>query len=213
MVEMTSKPPRLLDLFCGAGGCAKGYQRVGFYVVGVDINPQPHYCGDEFYQADALTYPLEGFDAYHASPPCQGYSEATPITSKGKHPLLIEQVHDLLIATGKPYVIENVEGARFHLQNPVMLCGSMFQMTLWRHRWFETYPFYLMSPAGCQHSIKPITVNPPANARKSQGGKRDFEKERLAIGIDWMDKKEIAQAIPPAYTEYIGKYLIQAVIK
>ena len=149
--------------------------------------------------------------ANHASPPCQGYSEATPITTKRTHPLLIEQVHNLLLATMKPYVIENVEGARWHLQNPIMLCGSMFQMNLWRHRWFEIYPFYILSPASCQHHIKPVTINPPSNARKSQGGKRNFEKEKLAMGIDWMDKYEITQAIPPVYTEFIGKYLMEAI--
>lgn len=91
-----------------------------------------------------------------------------------------------------------------------MLCGTMFGLTLWRHRWFEINPFYVWAPFACNHSIKPVTINPPANARKRQG-KRDFTREQIAIGIDWMDKIEITQAIPPAYTEYIGKYLLQAV--
>jgi DNA (cytosine-5)-methyltransferase 1 len=202
--------PRLLDLFCGAGGAAMGYHRAGFEVVGVDIKPQPHYPF-EFHRADTLNYPLDGFDTYHASPPCQAYSEATPMTTKGTHPQLIKAMHNILIKTGKPYVIENVEGARWHLENPIMLCGTMFGLKLWRHRWFEIWPIYMMSPFTCNHSIKPITVNPPANARRSQGG-RDFNKEKIAMGIDWMDKVTISQAIPPAYTEYIGKYLMEAVL-
>ena len=199
---------RILDLFCGAGGAAMGYHRAGFEVVGVDIKPQPHYPF-EFYQADALTYPLEGFDAYHASPPCQYYSEATPITTKGKHPHLIGNVHELFITTGKPYVIENVEGARWHLENPIMLCGTMFGLGVWRHRWFEIKPVYFLSPFSCNHNGHPVTVNPPSNARKAQGG-RNFEKEKVAMGIDWMDKVEISQAIPPSYTEFIGKEILKS---
>jgi len=202
--------PKLLDLFCGAGGASMGYHRAGFDVVGVDIKPQPHYPF-KFHQADALTYPLEGFDAYHASPPCQAYSEATPITTKSTHPKLIKIMHNIFIGTGKPYVIENVEGARWYLENPIMLCGTMFGLKLWRHRWFEVYPIYMLSPFTCNHKVKPVTINPPANARKSQG-KRDFNKEQISMGIDWMDKIEIAQAIPPAYTEYIGRCLIAKII-
>ena len=188
-----------------------GYHRAGFEVVGVDIKPQPHYPF-EFHQADALTYPLEGFDAYHTSPPCQGYSEATPITTKQSHPKLIPQVRGLLQETGKPFVIENVEGSRAHLINPILLCGSMFGIGVWRHRYFELWPMWIMPPATCNHRRGScLTVNPPANARKAQGGKRDFIKEQIAMCIDWMDKNELAQAIPPAYTEYIGEYLLQAV--
>jgi len=204
--------PNLLDLFCGAGGASMGYHRAGFEVEGMDIKPHPHYPF-KFYQADALEFPLEGYDAYHASPPCQAYSEATPITTKGKHKKLIKATHNLLVETRKPYVIENVEGARWHLKNPIMLCGSMFGLGVWRHRWFEVFPGYFLSPFSCQHNGHPVTINPPANARKSQGGKRNFEKEQVAMGIDWMDKTEISQAIPPAYTEYIGKYLLATILR
>lgn len=120
--------PKLLDLFCGAGGAAMGYHRAGFEVTGIDINPQPHYPF-KFIQADAMTYPLGGFDCYHASPPCQRYS----ILTRGLHqdrienyPDLIAPIRDRLLHTGKPYVIENVEGARKLLINPVKLCGTMF---------------------------------------------------------------------------------------
>src|SRR3989304_4238301 len=105
--------PKLLDLFCGAGGATKGYQRAGFYVVGVDNKPQPHYCGDEFHQADALTYPLAGFDAYHASPPCQAYSRLRhlPWLKNKNYPALIEKTRSILEASGKPWIIENVADA------------------------------------------------------------------------------------------------------
>ena len=198
---------RILDLFCGAGGASVGLSQAGFYVTGVDIISQPRYPY-HFIQADALEMNLEGYDAYWASPPCQYYSEATPITTKGNHPNLIRRVHDLLMATGKPYVIENVEGARWHLENPIMLCGTMFGLGVWRHRWFEIKPCYFLSPFSCNHNGHPVTVNPPANARKAQGG-RDFEKEKVAMGINWMDKKEISQAIPPAYSRFIGKELLK----
>ena len=220
--------PKLLDLFCGAGGAAMGYHRAGFEVVGVDIKPQPHYpftyCqmdalwamdkllkGESFYDNQVHFWSLKDFDAFHASPPCQGYSEATPITTKGNHPLLIKPISKMLKWTRKPYVIENVEGSRHYLETPTMLCGTMFGLKLWRHRWFEIYPQFVWPPFTCNHGIKPVTINPPSNARKSQGGKRDFEAEKLAMGIDWMDKNEISQAIPPAYTEYIGKYLLGVV--
>jgi SAM-dependent methyltransferase len=149
--------PRLLDLFCGAGGAAKGYQRAGFYVVGVDIKPQPHYCGDEFHQGDALTYPLEGFDAYHASPPCQGYSIMLnlPWLRDKKYPMLIQPVRELLLAVGKPYIIENVGGARYRTSRQdglkaAFLCGQMFGLPIFRHRYFETNWFW-MQPGHPKH--------------------------------------------------------------
>ena len=113
--------PVLLDLFCGAGGAAAGYAAAGFEVVGVDLDDQPRYPY-RFVRADALTFPLEGFDAIHASPPCQAYSSITP--DRGAHPRLISPVRDRLRAAGVPYVIENVEGARGELINPARLCGS-----------------------------------------------------------------------------------------
>lgn len=199
---------KILDLFCGAGGSAMGLYRVGFDVTGVDIKPQPHYPF-KFIQADAMKIDLDGYDAYWASPPCQGYSEATPLTMKGRHPLLIEAVSKKFKLTGKPFIIENVEGARWHLENPIMLCGSMFGIGIWRHRWFETHPFYTLSPFECQHIGSPITVNPPANARKSQFGYRNFDAEKSAMQIDWMTKQELTQAIPPVYSEFLGKQLMK----
>lgn len=198
--------PRLLDLFCGAGGATKGYQRAGFYVVGVDIKPQPHYCGDEFYQADALGFPLEGYDAYHASPPCQYYSMMQNIhKNRDKHNNLIPPTRERLMGNGKPFVIENVY--KSPLKGQLMLCGTMFGLPLRAHRFFETN-FYipLFAPAVCDHR----NIYDHYHGGEEHRG----EKQKLAAAKDiyWMKgnyRKEIRQAIPPAYTEYIGKYLME----
>src|SRR5258708_3221021 len=118
--------PKLLDLFCKAGGATRGYQRAGYYVVGVDIEPQPHYCGDEFVQANALTDPLDGFDVIHASPPCQHFTNMLnwDESKKDAHPDYIDSIRQRLQATGKPYIIENVPGAP--VERMIMLCGAMF---------------------------------------------------------------------------------------
>jgi DNA (cytosine-5)-methyltransferase 1 len=141
---------RILDLFCGAGGCSMGYHRAGFEVVGVDVAPQPNYPF-EFHQADALTFPLDGFDAIHASPPCQGYSLANNIHGRDDHPMLIADVRERLEATGLPYVIENVEGAKRHMRNFVTLCGLSLGCDVRRHRLFETN-FPVMAPPCGDHS-------------------------------------------------------------
>jgi len=142
--------PKLLDLFCGAGGCAVGYHRAGFEVIGVDIKPQPRYPF-EFVQADALTYALANgwrFEAIHASPPCQAHSNITP--DKMKHVDLIPQTRFVLESIGVPYVIENVYGAKKSLRNPVMLCGTYFGLKTYRHRLFESN-IPLLSPAHYPH--------------------------------------------------------------
>ena len=130
---------KLLDLFCGAGGCGMGYHRAGFEVVGVDINPQPNYPF-AFVQGDALNPPvdLQSFDVIHASPPCQRYSSAVLIKNRSKHPNYIQQVRTMLQASGKFYVIENVPGSP--LKNPMKLCGTMFVLNVVRHRLLETWP-------------------------------------------------------------------------
>ncbi len=209
--------PRLLDLFCGAGGAAEGYHRAGFEVVGVDIKPQPHYPF-EFHQADALTYPLEGFDAYHASPPCHFYSVTRNIhTCRDKdYPDLVDPVRELLEATNKPYVIENVVGAPLNL--PVMLCGLMFQLKVLRHRLFECN-FYCMQPGHPYHRNIEIGKNGfcCVVAHSAVKGNTNYQYPARkamwveAMQIDWMTKQELTQAIPPAYTEYIGSYLLKAI--
>lgn len=215
------RKPRLLDLFSGAGGCTKGYQDAGFYVVGVDINPQPRYCGDEFYQADALTFPLDGFDAYAASPLCQGFTQMLNWNEqiKAGYPDYIDVMRQRFLATGKPYVIENVEGARHSLINPIMLCGLMFGLRVYRHRLFESN-MLLFAHSHIKHRIK--AAHSGKVARPDQfwcpvGNFGQKDEAQKAMGITWMKttgskEREIAQAIPPAYTKYIGEQLMQVLI-
>ena len=199
--------PKLLDLFCGAGGAAMGYHRAGFEVVGVDINPQPHYPF-EFHQADALAFPLEGYDAYHASPPCQAYSMMQHIhKNKATHPDLVEPTRILLTSTKKPFVVENVDGSPL-VGFVTLLCGTMFGLPIKKHRFFETsFELPLFAPTVCNHKDTLDLYHGGEAARN--------EKEKLieAMGIDWMTntRNELRQAIPPAYTEYIGKYLLEAI--
>lgn len=205
---------KVLDLFCGAGGASVGYHRAGFEVVGVDINPQPRYPF-EFHQADAMTYPLEGFDAIHASPPCQRYSSMTKKWGReSAHPDLVEPMRARLAALGIPYVIENVAGAP--LLAPMMLCGSMFGLgaqgyQLQRHRLFESN-VTMFAPASCAHVGQPLPVYGHAGGRSKRDGLKfpGTDAWREGMGIDWMTGKELAESIPPAYTEYVGRHLRRA---
>jgi DNA (cytosine-5)-methyltransferase 1 len=214
---------RLLDLYCGAGGAAMGYHRAGFEIVGVDIKPQPHYPF-EFIQADARDFYIQsrrfyvnGFDAIHASPPCQHYASITSVRgSQSDHADLIGPTRDLLIASGLPYVIENIPDARPKLRHPVMLCGSAFGLPLKRHRYFET-SFALMSP-GCAHGMHRKRYRIRQHGKEMDtafcyvfgGGQagQPVATWREAMDIDWMTVDELSQAIPPAYTEHIGHYLM-----
>lgn len=219
MVDGTTM--KLLDLFCGAGGAAMGYHRAGFDVVGVDIAPQPHYPF-EFHQADALTYLAEHwqeFDVIHASPPCQGYSRSRWLkNARGDAPRVIDEVRAALIAANRPYVIENVVGAP--LVNPLMLCGSMFKLGVLRHRLFECEPPIYFAPAVCRHGpVMPIYWG-ERRRRLARGDVFEYitvagrsflmPEARRAMGINGMTQSEIAQAIPPAYTEYVGRILMAA---
>ena len=211
--------PRLLDLFCGAGGAARGYQQAGFYVVGVDLNPQPRYAGDEFIQGDAMTFPLEGFDAIHASPPCQAYSDLQK-QNKREYPDLIAPTRDRLIAAiGLPYVIENVEGAP--LIDPITLCGTMFPgLRVLRHRKFESNVRLADPPEHPEHPLVYTLDKRKAHYGKlnqttafvmvNGGGNCSVAAARDAMGIDWMTKGELNEAIPPAYTEHVGRQIIRA---
>jgi DNA (cytosine-5)-methyltransferase 1 len=212
--------PRLLDLFCGAGGAAMGYHQAGFDVVGVDIRPQPRYPF-EFHQADALEFPLEGFDAIHASPPCQGHAGITNVRgSQADHPKLIAPTRERLQAAGAPYVLENIMEARAYLLDPVMLCGSAFGLPLKRHRLFEaTFPF--LSP-GCAHGAHAKKYRIRQHGREIDtafcyvfgGGQagQPVASWREAMGIDWMTVDELSQAIPPAYTRFVGEQLLAAIV-
>ena len=208
--------PRLLDLFCGAGGAAMGYHRAGFDVVGVDINPQPRYPF-EFVQMDALEafdhFGWNDFDAIHASPPCQHFSQM----SKCRHglaetyPDLVDPARQLLIASGKPYVIENVTGSP--LQNWAQVCGSGLGMTLQRHRWFESnVPLWGVPCAHGQNAWNPDYGHATGRKRRRVPVIGEWRiKKHLqdeAMGIDWMTLPELSEAIPPAYTEFIGNQLL-----
>lgn len=210
---------RLLDLFSGAGGAALGYHRAGFEVVGVDIVPQPNYPF-RFVKADALTFPLDGFDAIHASPPCQGY---TPMTNRhgSVHPKLVHEVRERL-PKGVPHVIENVIGSRRHLHNPVQLCGSAFGLQtddgrpLYRHRYFESSVALWSSP--CHHTEAGLAVYGKADGRRLYDRKdgsilyawASLEDGQQALGVPWMrTEHEVKEAIPPAYTEFIGQQLLE----
>lgn len=204
--------PCLLDLFCGAGGAARGYQQAGFYVVGVDIEPMPNYCGDEFYQADALDFDITRFDAVHASPPCPRYSVITP--DRSSHLDLYEPTRTRLAAEGVPYIIENVIGAPY--RSGFVLCGSMFGLRVRRHRNFET-SFAVLAPQCDHRSQGPVLGvygdgGGGKSTRPSGGGGTKAHRREFAelMQMPWATPREIVQAIPPAYTEWIGLQLIQA---
>ena len=208
--------PRLLDLFCGAGGAAMGYSRAGFDVIGVDVVDQPHYPF-EFIKADALTFPLDWVpDAVHASPPCQAYSAGKNIWKgrlpDGRHPDLVAPIRARLAAAGVPYVIENVVGAP--LLNATMLCGDMFGLGVKRHRLFET-SFFIWNPPVCRKRHPDFFVSVFGGGAKAKKSGRGLAKTNVvhaaastAMGIDWMTRDELSQAIPPAYTEHIGGFLL-----
>ncbi len=218
--------PRLLDLFCGAGGAAVGYARAGFEVVGVDLVAQPHYPFEfiqEPYEAALFdlmnNWPEGTFDAIHASPPCQGYTQFSNLNAERwgnrvEHPLLIEPVRELLDATGLPYVIENVQGAP--LRKDLMLCGSMFGLRVRRHRIFETNWSVGGAPP-CHHQDDSIAIYGKMDGRRVWTRKNGTELRAArtigqaseAMGIDWMTWDEIKEAISPAYTEYVGIRLKQ----
>lgn len=209
---------RLLDLFCCAGGAAMGYHRAGFdEIVGVDIKPQSNYPF-KFVQGDALEYAEKYgwmFDAIHASPPCQEYSTTKHLPNVGSYPKLVELSRKALIATSKPYVIENVPGAP--LENPVRLCGLHFGLKVIRWRHFETNPF-LLSPCvpikkcGGTNSSRGYSAHRyGAEYITVAGNNFDPIDGAKAMGIDWMTRAELAEAIPPAYTEWIGRQLLAAI--
>ncbi len=209
VLVLTGKP-RLLDLYCGEGGAAKGYQRAGFYVVGVDHRPQPRYCGDLFVQANALRPPfdLREFDAIHASPPCQGYSWSAKRWAKIPRAFLVDATRDMLKKSDRPYIIENVIGAP--LQYPVLLCGEMFGLGVIRHRLFESNVL-LFTPDHVQHdgTVRDgsyVTVAGHGGDNIKGRGSRRAKQE--AMGIDWMTDKGLNEAIPPVYTEWIGERIL-----
>lgn len=223
---------KILDLFCGAGGAAMGIHQglddlgIAHNIIGIDIVKQPRYPFT-FVQGDALQPPfdLAGFDFIWASPPCQNYSNMTKgrwQNKRGRHPALIMPTRKMLESLSVPFVIENVGGAVRELQNPFLLCGTMlgleseFGNQLRRHRYFESpYIFPLVPP--CKHNnLSAIGVygggqNPARRKRlpdtRAMGIDFGISQRRRAMGIDWMNGKELNESIPPAYSRYIIKQI------
>lgn len=207
--------PKLLDLFCKAGGASVGYHKAGFEVVGVDIKKQKRYPF-EFIHADALEVLadldfLKQFDVIAASPPCQTHSVTKHLrNAQGKTTNKIDLIPDTreaLIASGLPYVIENVSGAP--LLNPIQLCGSSFGLGVRRHRIFESNMDLVGSICDHKTQGRPIGVYGSMRDNIPNGGKtaETIEQARIAMGIDWMIWGELVEAIPPAFTEYLGKQI------
>lgn len=214
--------PVALDLYCCQGGATKGLQDAGFYVIGVDKDPQPNYCGDEFIQADVITY-LGGIKfgpnvrdlgerpaLVHASPPCQGGTNAQKI-QKRDHPRLIGPTRELLIRLGVPYVIENVvpgpELAHLDpLKDPVLLCGTMFGLHTYRHRLFEA-SFPLVAPPHPEHVQRQVKMGRPireGDFYQAVGNFSGVGVARRDMGVEWMTRDGVRECIPPVYSEYIG---------
>jgi DNA (cytosine-5)-methyltransferase 1 len=206
-----------LDLFCGAGGASMGLHRAGFDIVGVDIKPQPRYPFP-FIQADALNPPLDLslFDLIWASPPCQAYVRSGMVAKDGRHPKLIAHVRAILRNSGSRWVIENVPGAP--MRADLVLCGTMFGLGIRRHRHFESEPpLDPFVPATCDHA-RPITGvygHPRGRGGAWRNGRRPMLPSNAAtwgreMGIDWMTPAELALAVPPAYAEFIGEWVMRS---
>ena len=211
---------RLLDLFCGAGGAAMGYHQAGFdEIIGIDNKPQPDYPFT-FIQADALNPPLDldGFDLIHASPPCQAYSAVT--VDKDQHPDLLRPTHQMLM--GHDSVIENVPNSP--IQALLMLCGSMFNMQIQRHRYFELVGFPLLLVQPCNHKAwedgRPwsITGDPGGETQGIKGGRdrhkyRNHKHAQELMEMPWVIGRGVVEAIPPAYTKFIGEQFLANTVR
>ncbi|WP_371791503.1 SAM-dependent methyltransferase [Streptomyces sp. NBC_01471] len=208
--------PRLLDAFCCQGGAGKGYTDAGFDVTGIDIAPQPRYPY-RFIQAEAVAYIRahgHEYDAIHASPPCQFDSDCQRLQGR-VHPDLIGPTRAALESTGRPWVLENVRGALTKLNAPVMLCGAMFGLATYRHRYFETgggatltapeHPLHLVPQAKMGRPV------PPGHYGQFIGNFSGVDHARRVMGVAWMNRDGIRECIPPAYTYHIGAGLAHQV--
>lgn len=220
VTDISPARPRILDLFCGAGGAGQGYKQAGFHVTGVDIAPQPDYAGDLFIQGDALEYLAahgREYDAVHTSPPCQASCTLTKGTNKGRGYLnLIPATRELLAELKVPTVIENVQGS--DLRRDLTLCGEMFGLGVIRHRYFEVAGFPVAVPAHKPHRGRVAGYRhgqwydgPYFAVYGDGGGKGTVAQWQQAMGMHWTaNRKSIAEAIPPAYTEYIGRRIFES---
>lgn len=209
---------RLLDTYCCAGGAGTGYHRAGFEVVGVDIEPQPNYPY-EFHQADAVEFIREHgheFDVITGSPPCQAHSPLNAYNKK-TYPQLIGPTREAMVASGKPYVIENVAAARSELINPTLLCGPMFGLLVYRHRLFEVGGFPLTAPDHPDHAALctrngylPTPARPFMSIHGGKHSRAWLEAAKDAMGMPWVRTiREVCEAIPPAYTQFIGETVMR----
>lgn len=211
------KRPLIADLFCGAGGAAMGLHRAGFDVVGFDIEPQPRYPF-QFVRQDALTVDLSGFDAVWASPPCQFYSRLRhlPWLRGRSYWRSIPPTRDHVAASGKPFIIENVEDARWDMVEPQVVCGQALGLRLYRHRAFESTTFFMLAPHQAHRSIIAAgraTLSKRRHGLNGWGGppghQAGVDRHREQMGIDWMTGRELSQAVPPAYSEFLGRQLLR----
>ncbi|MFI5803577.1 SAM-dependent methyltransferase [Streptomyces sp. NPDC051561] len=201
--------PRLLDAYCCQGGAGMGYYWSGFDVTGIDKDAQPRYPLG-FHQGEAVAFITAyggDFDFIHASPPCQGDSDCQRLQGRA-HPDLIAPTRDALNATGRPWVLENVRGALPKLNNPVMLCGTMFGLHTYRHRYFESGGgFTLTQPEHPEHLLPQAKMGrpvPPGHFGQYVGNFSGVEQARRTLGVPWMNRDGIRECIPPAYTQHIG---------
>jgi len=192
------------DLFCGAGGAGKGLQLADYEVHGWDIAPMPRYPGC-FNLGNALDADLSGFDFVWASPPCQRHTQLRR-TVKREYECFIAQTREKLQRWGGPYIIENVVGAP--LKNPVMLCGLMFGMPLYRHRIFESNQS-LITPAHVRHQTPASKAGhyEKGTIISVAGNCAPIMLARAAMGIAWMTRSELAEAIPPAFSHYLARQI------
>ncbi len=213
--------PRLLDLFCGEGGAAMGYHRAGFDVTGVDIIDQPNYPFT-FVKADAMEYPLEGFDAIHASPPCHAHTNVSNRwrgreSAADKHPDLVAATRERLMASGVPWVMENVVGAP--MPNRVILHGGMFGLGTHRPRQFESSVLVMVPFAAPVRGGVAVYGDAPDGGRVTALKHKHVQFRASSIkeaseamgGMEWASFRGMALAIPPAYTEHIGRQLLAAI--
>ncbi|WP_405693959.1 SAM-dependent methyltransferase [Streptomyces sp. NBC_01185] len=206
---------RFLDTYCCQGGAAKGYSDAGARVTGVDKDPQPRYPF-AFIQSDAIAYIREHgaeFDFIHASPPCQHDSDCQRIQGRD-HPDLISPTRDALNSTGRPWVMENVRGALPKLHQPVMLCGAMFGLETYRHRYFETGGgFTLAQPHHPQHAVPQAKMGrpvPPGHYGQYVGNFSGVQQARDVLDVPWMNRDGIRECIPPAYARHIATAFLAA---